>query len=233
MGSACCMSIESNINRVKLRLEAACAQAGRAPEEVGLVAVSKTRTLAEVTAAYQVGLRKFGESYVNEALNKMQQQGELAIEWHFIGAIQSNKTAQLARHFNWVHSVDSEKIASRLHRQRPDQLPPLNLLIQVNQDAEPSKRGLAPESVPALVEAIGKLDRLNLRGLMCIPKRQSSKELQLRACRQMQRLFTQINAEVAAIDCLSLGMSDDLEQAVICGSTLLRVGTAIFGPRPS
>ena len=221
-------TIAINIAKVSERIREAAQACARAPQSVGLLAVSKTKPAEAIEEAYAAGLRDFGENYLQEALLKQQQLQHLALSWHFIGPIQSNKTRALAENFSWVHSVDRLKIAQRLSEQRPCHLPDLNLCVQVNISEEPTKSGCAPDDVAALCEAISQLPRIRLRGLMAIPAPSDDPEIQRQAFAKLRALKDSINLE---LDTLSMGMSDDLEAAVAEGSTWVRIGSAIFGAR--
>jgi pyridoxal phosphate enzyme (YggS family) len=224
--------IASRINQVKQRIRDAEQAAGRQAGSVRLLAVSKTRPVEDIRASINIGQLCFGESYVKEALGKIQQlANESGIEWHYIGPIQSNKTASLAEHFDWVHSVDRLKIAQRLSDQRPANKAPLNVCIQVNTSGESSKAGIPPEQLDELAQRIQQLPRLRLRGLMTIPARQTDAEQQRVPFRQLRALFEKLNARGFQLDTLSMGMSDDMEAAIQEGATIVRIGTAIFGPR--
>ncbi len=208
-----------------------CASAHQRPAPL-LLAVSKTRSADELRAVWQAGCRDFGESYVQEAMGKQEALQDLAITWHFIGPLQSNKTRPVAGHFDWVHSIDRVKLAQRLNEQRPPTLPPLNVCIQVNIDDEASKSGVAPGEVETLANAIRELPRLKLRGLMCIPHPWESVTEQRRPLAALRGLFEALNAKGYALDTLSMGMSDDLDAAIAEGATVVRIGTALFGERP-
>lgn len=223
--------IPLHLAAVHARIGAACKAAGRDPAAVRLLAVSKTRSAGDVAAAHAAGQTAFGENYVQEAVNKIQTLSHLPLEWHLIGPLQSNKTADVAAFFDWVHSVDRLKIAQRLSAQRPADRPPLNLCLQVNIDDEDSKSGCRPEDAEALARAVMALPGVRLRGLMAIPRPGNPLALtQLAALRE--RLLANIPAlSAAGFDTLSMGMSDDLEAAIAAGSTMVRVGTAIFGER--
>lgn len=221
--------LEQRLHHVRRRLQAAARAAGRAPEAIQLVAVSKTQPAAALAAAYRYGQRHFGENYLQEALEKQARLGHCAITWHFIGPIQSNKTRPIAEHFHWVHSVDRLKIAQRLSEQRPDDLPPLNVCLQVNISGEDSKSGAAPAELAELAAAVAALPRLRLRGLMCIPAPCDDPLQQRRPFAALRELRQSL--PVAGLDTLSMGMTDDLEAAVAEGATILRIGTAIFGSR--
>ncbi len=218
----------------------ACTAAGRDPDSVGLLAVSKTFGADAVLEAVTAGQRAFGENYIQEGVDKIAAVRAalpvgLALQWHCIGPIQSNKTRPVAEHFDWVHTVDRSKIAERLSAQRPEHLPPLHICIQVNIDGGPTKSGVAPAEALELVRAVAKLPRLVVRGLMCIPDHAPEFEAQLAIHMRAKALFDQISAlkepGLAQFDTLSLGMTADLEAAVQAGSTLVRVGTGIFGGR--
>lgn len=224
------MAIPDSLQAVKTRITAACVAAGRPADAVHLLAVSKTFPGSAVREAFAAGARAFGENYVQEGLAKVDELIDLRgqIEWHLIGPLQSNKTRPVAEQFDWVHSVDRLKVAQRLSEQRPAGLPPLNICLQVNISAEASKSGLLPGEVAALAREVAALPRLKLRGLMAIPEPGPGALAQHQA---MARLFAALQAEGLALDTLSLGMSADLEDAVAAGSTMVRVGTAIFGAR--
>ena len=227
-------TIAQNIQRVRERIATACARSGRDVQDVTLLAVSKTFGADAVRQAHAAGLRDFGENYVQEALEKIHALRDLpGLRWHCIGPLQSNKTRLVAAHFDWVHSIDRLKTAERLSAQRPEGLPPLNVCIQVNIDGGASKAGLPPHEAPALARALAALPRLHLRGLMTIPEPAADFEAALAVHMRARALFDQISAEGLRLDTLSMGMSADLEPAVAAGSTLLRVGTALFGTRAS
>jgi pyridoxal phosphate enzyme (YggS family) len=200
-----------------------------AARDVCLVAVSKGQSVAKIRAAHEAGQRAFGENYVQEALTKMLQLKDLVIEWHFIGPLQSNKTAAVAQHFDWVQSVDRDKIAQRLSDARPADSPPLHICLQVNIGNEASKHGINAAEVLPLAQAVRTLPRLRLRGLMAIPEPDPT--LAPQRFRELRALFDRLNAEGMQLDTLSMGMSDDFETAIACGSTMVRLGTLIFGPR--
>jgi PLP dependent protein len=219
--------LAENIDWVKARIAAA----SKAAQTITLVAVSKTRSAEEVRGAQACGLTHFGENYVQEALPKIEELEQLPIIWHFIGPIQSNKTREIAEHFDWVQSIDRDKIARRLSEQRPADSDPLQVCIQVNIDDEQSKSGVSPSQVAQLAEVIGQLPQLRLRGLMAIPAPHQGYSEQLKAAKRMAELFSEVRKDFADIDTLSLGMSADLEAAIAAGSTMVRIGTDIFGPR--
>lgn len=216
------------------RLETALAAAGRTPDDARLLAVSKTKPAAMVREAHRLGQRDFGENYVQEALDKQAELADLDdIVWHFIGPLQSNKTREVAEHFAWLHSLDRDKIARRLDRQRPEGLAPLNVCLQVNVSGEASKSGVSLAELPALAEAVMALPRLRLRGLMAIPApAETLAEQRVPFARLREALATlRERFPEAEFDTLSMGMSGDLEAAVLEGATLVRLGTAIFGER--
>jgi hypothetical protein len=227
------VAIAAGLQDCRRRLLAACRDAARAPDSVRLLAVSKTFPAASVRAAYAAGQRAFGESYLQEALMKQAALSDLDIEWHFIGPIQSNKTTPIAAHFAWVHGVDRRKIAERLSAARPDTLPPLNICVQVNVSGEASKHGVDPAQAVELAEAVARLPRLALRGFMAIPRQTENPDEQRAQFAELRRLFEAARAAGLALDTLSMGMSADLEAAVLEGATLVRIGTAIFGARGS
>ena len=199
---------------------------------VSLLAVSKTKPAEDIISLYQAGQRDFGENYLQEAILKQKKLSNYAISWHFIGPIQSNKTRELARSFSWVHTVDRLKIAQRLQQQRPDHLPALNICLQVNIDQEESKSGLNIDNLDAIIEPILSMNRLRLRGLMAIPKVQTSFEQQREPFKRLAELKDKLNNTFnIQLDTLSIGMSADLEAAICEGSTMVRIGTAIFGSR--
>lgn len=214
-----------------MRIARAAEAAGRDAAEVRLLAVSKTWPADSVREAAAAGQRAFGENYVQEGAEKVDALAGLGLEWHFIGPLQSNKTRLVANRFAWVHSIDRLKIAERLSAQRDVHLPPLAVCIQVNVSGEASKSGVAPGELPELAHAVAGLPRLRLRGLMAIPEPTSNVALQRARFATLRQLRDQLNADGLALDTLSMGMSDDLEAAIAEGSTMVRVGTAIFGSR--
>ncbi|MFZ2628185.1 MAG: YggS family pyridoxal phosphate-dependent enzyme [Rugosibacter sp.] len=224
-------TIDANLQAVHARIYAACFAAHRPVDTVRLVAVSKTWPADCVREAVLCGQRVFAESYVQESLDKIVRLADLDIEWHFIGPLQSNKTRAVAENFAWVHSLDRLKIAERLAAQRPAHLPPLQVCVQVNVSSEASKSGCALAEAPVLAHAIAKLPGLRLRGLMAIPEPTGDSGLQRRRFALLRQLLTQLNTEGLALDTLSMGMSHDLEAAILEGATMVRVGTAIFGAR--
>lgn len=221
-------TIANNIAKVATRIREAAQAVGRDPDAVGLLAVSKTQSAEAIREANAAGLVHFGENYLQEALEKQASLADLALTWHFIGPIQSNKTKAIAAHFDWVHSVDRLKIAQRLSEQRPAQLPPLNVCLQVNVSGEASKSGCAPDEVEALANAVAALPGLRLRGLMAIPEPSDDPAEQHAAFARLSQLQKQLDLE---LDTLSMGMSQDLEAAIAEGATWVRIGTALFGAR--
>ncbi|MHB0986512.1 MAG: YggS family pyridoxal phosphate-dependent enzyme [Sulfuricella sp.] len=224
-------TISNALQAVRQRIALAAAAAGRPAGSIQLLAVSKTVAAAEIRRAYAAGQRAFGESYVQEAAEKVEALNDLPLKWHFIGPIQSNKTRPIAENFSWVHSLDRARIADRLAAARPSDLPDLQVCLQVNISNEPSKGGVAPQDLPALACHVQNLPRLKLRGLMAIPEPTGDPLRQRHAFRQLRQLLEQLNAEGFQLDTLSMGMSDDLEAAIAEGATIVRVGSAIFGER--
>lgn len=224
--------IESHLAQVHARIEAAARACNRDPADIQLLAVSKTRPPEDIAAAYACGQRAFGENYLQEAEAKMDALADLAIDWHFIGRIQGNKTRPLAERFHWVHGLSSARHAQRLSDQRPDTLAPLQVCLQVNLSGEASKGGIAESETRALAEAVAALPRLTLRGLMTLPAPSDDPAEQRAVFARLAALKDRINAEAGlAMDTLSMGMSGDLEAAVCEGATIVRIGTAVFGPR--
>lgn len=225
-------TIAERLNSALKGIDQAATSAHRPPNSVKLLAVSKTKPVSDIMEAYEAGQRMFGENYVQEGVEKVQELSHLDdLEWHMIGPIQSNKTKIVAEHFDWVQSVDREKIARRLNEQRPDSLPPLNVCIQVNIDDEESKSGISPGELPSLIEFIESRERLTLRGLMAIPKANPSAEQQHKSLAKLKELFDHYHTSLSNFDTLSVGMSSDMAEAIQHGSTMVRVGTAIFGKR--
>ena len=224
-------NISANLQAVNARISAAARAAGRTPESVRLLAVSKTLPVASVREAAACGQRIFGENYLQESLPKIAALAELDLEWHFIGPLQSNKTRAVAEHFHWAHTICREKIAARLSAQRPPGMPPLQVCLQVNVSGEAAKSGVAPGEVPALARAVAVLPGLELRGLMAIPEASDDTALLRRRYALLRQLLAQLNGEGMALDTLSMGMSHDLEAAIAEGATIVRIGTAIFGAR--
>ncbi|PMY35530.1 YggS family pyridoxal phosphate-dependent enzyme [Pseudomonas sp. GW456-L14] len=225
-------TIADNIALVSARIRAAAQASQRDESSIHLLAVSKTKPAAALREAYAAGLRDFGENYLQEALGKQAELGDLPLSWHFIGPIQSNKTRAIAENFAWVHSVDRLKIAQRLSEQRPADLPPLNICIQVNVSGEASKSGCTPADLPALASAISALPRLQLRGLMAIPEPTEDRAAQDAAFAAVRNLNDNLRESLdLPTDTLSMGMSHDLEAAIAQGATWVRIGTALFGAR--
>jgi pyridoxal phosphate enzyme (YggS family) len=224
-------SIAANLQAVRDRIARAARAAQRQPEEILLLAVSKTFPAGHIAEAFAAGQTAFGENHVQEAVEKITVLAAHPLEWHFIGPIQSNKTRLIAQHFSWVHSVERETIAERLNAARPEGAAPLNVCIQVNVSGEATKSGVAPGEEAALADAIARLPRLRLRGLMAIPEPTSDVALQRRRFALLRKLKDGLRARGHALDTLSMGMTDDFEAAILEGATIVRVGTAIFGPR--
>ena len=220
--------ISENLAQVRQLIRQSALEASRAPDEVTLVAVSKTHPAQRIADAFDYGQRDFGENYVQEALAKMEQLQTLPITWHFLGPIQSNKTQAIAKHFAWVHSVDRLKIATRLSDQRPNQLPPLQVCLQVNIDNEANKSGCSVNDAISLASSMAQLPHLQLRGLMAVPAAGSGIEPFLQLAQLLQTIN---NATQLKLDTLSMGMSADLAHAIAAGATHVRIGTAIFGAR--
>lgn len=227
--------IAQQLHKVRQRIVSAARQAHRQAADIQLLAVSKTQPVEAILDAFHAGQRDFGESYVQEAITKMQavedRVGQGQVQWHFIGPIQSNKTAAIAANFSWVHSIDRLKIAQRLSEQRPASLPALNVCLQVNISAEASKAGVAPEQVYSLANEIRQLPRVQLRGLMTIPAPTNDPTRQQEPFRQLNALLHDLIEKGIPLDTLSMGMSGDLEAAILEGATIVRIGTDIFGAR--
>ena len=223
--------IPQRLKRVLERIDAAAAACGRRADEISLLAVSKTKPASDIIAAYQAGQRRFGENYLQDALPKIQTLLHTDIEWHFIGRIQSNKTTEISRHFQWVHGLDRLKHAERLSRQRPEQLPPLQVCIQVNLSGEASKGGVEPQDLAGLATAVARMPGLRLRGLMTMPDPGASPTTQRATFAGLRGLSEGLRAQGLELDTLSMGMSADMEAAIAEGSTIVRIGTDIFGRR--
>ncbi len=223
--------VARNLDAVRARIAAAARQAGRDPAGIRLLAVSKTQGPAALAAALAAGQTAFGENYLQEALPKLEALAGQPVEWHFIGALQSNKTRAVAERFHWIHTVDRDGIARRLAEQRPASLPPLAVCLQVNVSGESSKGGVAPERLVELATAVAALPRLRLRGLMAIPAPAEDPAAQRVPFKVLRELLEELRRRGHAVDTLSMGMSDDLEAAIAEGATLVRIGTAIFGKR--
>jgi PLP dependent protein len=226
-------NLSERIRMVRERMARAAAQAGRSAQSVTLLAVGKAQPAQMVRAAASCGIADFGESYLQEALDKLAALQDLPITWHFVGRLQSNKTRPVAESFAWVHGVDRLKLAERLSAQRPPQAAPLNVCLQVNLAGEASKGGVTAAELPALAAAVAPLPRIRLRGLMCIPPEEADAERQRAWFRRLRRLFVALNDCGAGLDTLSMGMSGDFEAAILEGATLVRIGSALFGPRPA
>jgi pyridoxal phosphate enzyme (YggS family) len=225
--------LKANLNNVRSRVESACKLAGRRPSEITILAVSKRHPASRIRQLHELGLNGFGENYMQEAVVKQEQLTDLGIEWHYIGPLQSNKTRELSRNFDWVQSADRKKVLLRLSRQRPESLPKLNICIQVNIDREEQKAGVLPESLEELVHFTLGLPNLRLRGLMAIPQQASVEHDPANSYERMNDLFRSLVSSGTSLDTLSMGMSADLEQAIVHGSTMLRIGTDLFGARAS
>ncbi len=222
------INIKDNLAHIEQQIIQACLLADRARNQVALLAVSKTKPAEQITLAYEAGQRQFGESYIQEAVDKIEQLRHLSdITWHFIGPIQSNKTKFIASHFSWVHSIDRVKVAQRLNNQRDTEDTPLNVCLQVNISEEETKSGIALSNLSELADVVANADNLTLRGLMAIPEKNASED----SFNTMLELFKQYQQRYPSIDTLSMGMSADLEPAIKAGSTMVRIGSAIFGNR--
>ncbi|MBJ7223719.1 MULTISPECIES: YggS family pyridoxal phosphate-dependent enzyme [unclassified Brenneria] len=228
-------TIQQNLQHIRQQISAAAEQCARAPEAVKLLAVSKTKPVTAIEEAINAGQRAFGENYVQEGVDKIrhfrENQPDTSLEWHFIGPLQSNKSRLVAENFDWFHTVDRLRIAQRLSEQRPAALPPLNVLLQINISNEPSKSGIRVDELSALAAGVAALPNLRLRGLMAIPAPETDYQRQLAVFRRMDDLFQQLALHYPDIDTLSMGMTDDMCAAIAAGSTLVRIGTAIFGAR--
>lgn len=224
-------TLQDNLSRVQQRIHRVAAEYGRNPDDIRLLAVSKTRPAKDILALAEAGQFAFGENYLQEALDKIEATGERDLEWHFIGPVQSNKTRHIAGHFAWLHSLDRLKIARRLSQQRHAWQAPLNVCVQVNISEEPAKAGVLPAQASDLCHAVQDLPGLKLRGLMAIPQASEDFDTQRRNFRALRQLQESIQMSGLALDTLSMGMSGDLEAAIAEGATLVRIGTDIFGPR--
>jgi len=223
--------LPANVARIRERIERATALAGRPAGSVTLIAVSKDQPLPLLTAARDAGVSDFGENYLQEALSKLAALPRPGLTWHFIGQLQSNKTRAVAEQFDWVHTVDRARIAERLSAQRPDALPPLQVCLEVLVEPEPGKGGVAPGAVAALAQELARLPRLKLRGLMCVPPPDAPVAVSRARFARVRALKEELNAAGHALDVLSMGMSDDFENAILEGATHVRIGTAVFGRR--
>lgn len=226
-------TIADRLAAAQHRIAQAAQKCARSPEQIRLLAVSKTKPVADIIEAYQAGQRCFGENYVQEGAFKINalKHDYPDIEWHFIGPLQSNKTNLVAQHFDWMHTVARDKIAQRLNEQRPSGLAPLNVCIQINISDEATKSGIPAAQMLPLAQCISSLPHLTLRGLMAIPTATTDCALQLQEFTELQQLFATLKQAYPTVDTLSMGMSNDLDMAITCGSTLVRIGSAIFGER--
>lgn len=224
-------SVANALQKINNDIERFCQRYQRDPSEVTLLAVSKTKPAEMVTDAIAAGQYAFGENYIDDALTKIEAIQDPACEWHFIGAIQSNKTKHIAAHFQWAHCIDRIKIARRLSEQRAATLPPLNICLQINIDNDPNKAGIRVEEADALAKEVAQLPNITLRGLMCIPAVTDDHQQQRRSFTRMKSLLNQLQITYPSMDTLSMGMSGDLEAAIAEGATIVRIGTAIFGKR--
>ena len=227
------MSLAARWGAVQERLRIALQRYGRPPGSVSLLAASKAQPVEHIRQLAALGQRAFGENYLQEACPKLDACADLDLEWHFIGAVQGNKAAEVARRFDWVHTLTSEHVARRLALARPPGRPPLNVCLQVNIDDEPSKAGLAPSAAAGLAQTVMTLPQLRLRGLMAVPAPAVDFDSQRRPLRALRALWLELRRQGFALDTLSMGMSGDLEAAVAEGATVVRIGTALFGPRPA
>jgi pyridoxal phosphate enzyme (YggS family) len=223
--------IATNLQKLRARIAADCVAAGRTPDSVSLLAVSKTFDAQAVQQAYEAGQTAFGENYIQEAVQKIAALRHLPLQWHCIGPVQSNKSRLVAENFDWMHTVDRLKIAQRLSEQRPSHLPPLQVCIQVNVDGGASKAGVAPADALALAQQVSVLPNLRLRGLMSIPEPAANFDAACAVFGKVRQLLDELNAQGLKLDTLSMGMSADMDAAIHSGSTLVRVGSAIFGAR--
>jgi pyridoxal phosphate enzyme (YggS family) len=223
--------MSERVAAVRARIAAAAQQAGRANDSITLIAVSKLQPATAVAALADLGQRDFGENYLQEGLRKIEALRERALVWHFIGQVQANKTRAVAENFDWVHTIDRAKVAARLNEQRPFHAPPLAVCVQVNLAAEDTKGGVAPGDLPALLEAIANLPRLRLRGLMALPPAEAEQARQRHWFAALRQLFDTARLNHPQMDTLSMGMSGDLEAAILEGATHVRIGTALFGER--
>ncbi len=223
--------VTENLRKIRDLLAKSAVEAQRDPGTVKLLAVSKKQPLARVLEAARAGQRNFGENFVQEALEKIEMTASHDLVWHFIGHLQNNKTRVVAEHFDWVHTIDRLKTAERLSRQRPPELQPMNICLQVNVDGETAKSGIAPAALPELALAVRELPQLRLRGLMSLPAVRTNPDEQRRPFRKLRELAESLSANDAEFDTLSMGMSNDFAAAIAEGATIVRIGTAVFGPR--
>ena len=226
-------TVTQNLMKISQRIQLACNNCGRDPAEVNLLAVSKKHPADAIRVAFQAGQKAFGENFLQEAIGKQRQLQNLDIEWHFIGHIQSNKTREIASCFDWVHSIDRLKVAKKLSGHRPPEKTDLSICLQVALADESGKSGVQPDNLAALANQIAALPRLRLRGLMCIPPPSENPTRQRHWFARLASLQIELNQQGLNLDTLSMGMSNDLEAAIVEGSTLVRLGTAVFGPRPT
>lgn len=224
-------TIAERVDALRTRIAMLERRYGRPPGSVMLLAIGKTHSVERIRAAHGAGLSQFGESYVQEATAKIGLLAGLPLSWHFVGRIQANKTAAIARSFSWVHGIDRLRIAKRLNEQRPASLPPLECCIEVNLSGEGSKGGVSPEQLSGLATAVAALPRLRLRGLMTLPEPSRGLERQRRPFARLARCLAELQQQIAGLDTLSMGMSEDMEAAIAEGATIVRIGTALFGPR--
>jgi pyridoxal phosphate enzyme (YggS family) len=224
-------NLTEHVNQVRSRIRYAALEAGRDPHSVTLMAVTKGKSAESINQAATAGVTDFGENYLKEAIAKIDELGALALTWHYIGQIQSNKTRPIAQHFDWVHSLDRIGIARRLAEQRPFHAPPLQVCLQVALEAEPAKGGVEPDALFELAAEVAQLPRLSLRGLMCIPPPQRDPQAERATFARLRGLKDQLNAKGLKLDTLSMGMSADFESAIAEGATMVRIGTALFGAR--
>ncbi len=224
--------LKAKLDNVRSRIKSACEKAERNASEITVLAVSKRHPATRIRQLHQLGLNAFGENYMQEAIDKQARLTDLELEWHFIGPVQSNKTRELAQHFDWVQSADREKILRRLSAQRPESFPQLNICLQVNIDQEEQKAGILPEDLEEMVDFTLGLPNLRLRGLMAIPRQASAEHDPASSYQRMDELFRSLVSSGISLDTLSMGMSADLDQAIMQGSTMLRIGTDLFGVRP-
>lgn len=225
------IGVTENLRKIRDLLAESAIQAKRDPDSVRLLAVSKKQPLEKIREAAAAGQRDFGENQVQEGIFKIEETGTEGLTWHFIGHLQTNKTRAVAEHFDWVHSIDRLKTANRLSRQRPADIAPLNVCIQVNIDDEAAKSGVCPDALPELAAAISELENLHLRGLMCLPAIRTGFDEQRRPFAELRKLAESITSSGIALDTLSMGMSADYRAAIFEGATMVRIGTAVFGPR--
>ncbi len=225
------MNIADNLTRIRAEIRKAEKSYQRPDNSVELIAVSKTRPVADILEAVAAGQRHFGENYCQEAVDKIDEIADDSLIWHFIGPIQSNKTRLIASHFDWVHTVDRTKIARRLHEARPADKPPLNICVQINISGENSKSGIHPKQVPEFIQALAEFDRLSIRGLMTLPAPENELEAQRKPFAELRECMALLQQSCPGLDTLSTGTTQDMEAAIAEGSTMVRIGTAIFGPR--